>query len=46
VPTIEQCTSSSVPHDEPEIVDVSSTFEAEIDVSSPTDLPIPLRKDA
>jgi hypothetical protein len=46
VPIAEQCSSSLVPHDEPKIVDVSSTSEAEIDVSSPVDLPIALRKDA
>jgi hypothetical protein len=46
VPTTKQCPSYSVPHNESKIIDVSSTFEVEIDVSSPANLPIPLRKDA
>jgi hypothetical protein len=46
VPNIEQCPSSSVPHDEPEIIDLSSASEAEIEGSSPINLPIALWKDA
>jgi hypothetical protein len=33
-----------VPHDEPEVVDVSSTSEAGIEASSSIDVPIALRK--
>ena len=45
VSTTEQCSASSVPHEEPEIIDVTSTSETEIEASSPADLPIALRKD-
>ena len=46
VSTSEQCPSPLVPNDVPEIVDVSSTSETEIEGSSSADLPIALRKDA
>jgi hypothetical protein len=41
VQTAEQCPSSSVPHDEPEIIDVSSTSEAEIDARAKAAIPPP-----
>jgi hypothetical protein len=45
-PTVEQCSSTQVPNNDQEIVEVSSAFEDAIEASSSADLPIAIRKDA